>query len=110
MEGSATFTIDASITITNWVIARSRSAKFLARGEYCWDTWATLGDVIWKLTSGSVCIPHYMELRFRLSRPPGENSVTTETPSPTGTNRCLRADARRHRERILESARAVCAE
>jgi len=32
IEGSATFTIDASITITNCVIAKSISARFFARG------------------------------------------------------------------------------
>jgi len=35
---------------------------------------------------------------------------TTETPSPGETHRPLRADARRNRERILESARQVFAE
>jgi AcrR family transcriptional regulator len=36
--------------------------------------------------------------------------VTTETATQSDTNRPLRADARRNRERILESARAVFAE
>jgi AcrR family transcriptional regulator len=36
--------------------------------------------------------------------------VTTETPTSSETDRPLRADARRNRERILESARAVFAE
>jgi AcrR family transcriptional regulator len=36
--------------------------------------------------------------------------VTTETRAGTETNRPLRADARRNRERILESARSVFAE
>jgi AcrR family transcriptional regulator len=41
----------------------------------------------------------------------GENAVTvTETHSPSETHRPLRADARRNRERILESARALFAE
>jgi AcrR family transcriptional regulator len=37
-------------------------------------------------------------------------SVTTETDTPGETHRPLRADARRNRERILESAREVFAE
>src|SRR5450755_4694198 len=61
----------------------------------------------WKLTSGSVCAPHDSELRFRLSREPGEHSVSDIV---IDTDRPLRADARRNRERILESARAVFAE
>ena len=36
--------------------------------------------------------------------------MTIETPTGTETNRPLRADARRNRERILESARSVFAE
>jgi AcrR family transcriptional regulator len=40
----------------------------------------------------------------------GEKAVTTKTPPLSGTNRPLRADARRNRERILESARIVFAE
>ncbi|MBV9471830.1 MAG: TetR/AcrR family transcriptional regulator [Solirubrobacterales bacterium] len=36
--------------------------------------------------------------------------MTTETPSPPEAGRPLRADARRNRERILDSARAVFAE
>jgi AcrR family transcriptional regulator len=36
--------------------------------------------------------------------------VTTKTPPVSGTNRPLRADARRNRERILESARIVFAQ
>jgi len=36
--------------------------------------------------------------------------VTTETPTQSETDRPLRADARRNRERILESARLVFAE
>jgi AcrR family transcriptional regulator len=36
--------------------------------------------------------------------------VTTKTPPLSGTNRPLRADARRNRERILESARIVFAQ
>ena len=36
--------------------------------------------------------------------------MSTETPSKSETNRSLRADARRNRERILESAREVFAE
>src|ERR1019366_1103756 len=64
----------------------------------------------WKLTSGSGCGRDYSELRFRLSSRPGENAVTTETRTSSETNRPLRADARRNRERILESARLVFAE
>jgi AcrR family transcriptional regulator len=46
-----------------------------------------------------------------LSSDPGEKAVTaTETPSPSETHRPLRADARRNRERILESARQLFAE
>ena len=36
--------------------------------------------------------------------------MTTKTPPSSGTNRPLRADARRNRERILESARIVFAQ
>jgi AcrR family transcriptional regulator len=45
-----------------------------------------------------------------LSSEPGEKAVTTKTPPSSGTNRPLRADARRNRERILESARIVFAQ
>jgi AcrR family transcriptional regulator len=46
-----------------------------------------------------------------LSSDPDENLMTTtQTPSPAETHRPLRADARRNRARILESARQVFAE
>ena len=61
----------------------------------------------WKLTSGSGCGLDYSELGFRLSRRAGENSVTSTVSE---TDRPRRADARRNRERILESARSVFAE
>ena len=40
IDGSATFTIEASITITNCVIASSSSARFFARGVYSGGAWA----------------------------------------------------------------------
>src|ERR1700719_3276306 len=61
----------------------------------------------WKLRSGSGCAPDYSELRFRLSSEPDEDPVAETL---TDTERPQRADARRNRERILESARAVFAE
>ncbi len=60
-----------------------------------------------KLTSGSVCVGDYSELRFRLSRSRGENTVSKPLSE---IERPLRADARRNHERILESARLVFAE
>src|SRR6202043_1828627 len=62
------------------------------------------------MTSGSGCNLHYRELRFRLSTPRGKIPVTTEIQTPAEAERPLRADARRNRERILESAKAVFAE
>ena len=46
IEGSATFTIEASITTTNCVIARSASARFLARGESRSVVFGSLTDVM----------------------------------------------------------------
>ena len=54
IDGSATFTIDASITITNCTIASSSSARFLARGVYSGGVWGVLSDVM------------EADLRFRL--------------------------------------------
>ena len=54
IDGSATFTIEASITITNCVIASSSSAKFLARGVYSGGASGVLSDVM------------EADLRFRL--------------------------------------------
>jgi AcrR family transcriptional regulator len=59
-----------------------------------------------KMNLCSVCVADDTELGFRLSRP-GHRQVTISTEP---TERPLRADARRNRERLLEAARAVLAE
>ena len=46
IDGNATLTIEASITITNWVIASSTSARFFARGVYSGGVLGWLSDVI----------------------------------------------------------------
>ena len=53
IEGSATLTIEASITITNCVVASRRSARFFARGVY-------------DCGRGSVIVVTEADLRFRL--------------------------------------------
>jgi len=55
IEGSATFTIDASITTTNCVIARSASARFFARGEWSSVVVGSLPDVITIALFVAVC-------------------------------------------------------
>src|SRR4051794_4271073 len=66
------------------------------------------------MTSGSACVKGYSERRFRFVKS-GSTQMTNvvrqwDTRAPAPEERRLRADARRNRERILESARIVFSE
>ena len=69
VEGSATFTIEASMTTTSWVSGQQQQGQILGPGRVERNLCGELMGVIWKLTSGSGCNRHYRELRFRLSTP-----------------------------------------
>jgi AcrR family transcriptional regulator len=121
MDGSATFTIDASITTTNWVIAKSIRARFLPRCELrsaaalrvrepilvASPDWVSV--VLMKVLSRRNAKDNpEAEVRFLLfiagygAKIPFVKAMATD-------QRTLRADARRNHERIMTSGRELFA-
>src|SRR4051794_29920430 len=122
IEGSATFTIEASRTTTNWAM----HSRINAIQRRCSRTWCSAmtspfacvppgrGDNLYKYGIG-VPLPtvwQYTESRLRLSvgdtghtgsRKSDMTTPPTTTPAPE--QKQMRADARRNRERVLVAAR-----
>src|SRR5690349_8521302 len=104
MEGSATLTIDASRTTTNCAVASSASASHFERWVSEWAMCRTPGKEAEK------------ELRFRLTTKKIRNSGSVcqaklhAMATSVETDRPLRADARRNREKIVNAARRIVAE
>src|ERR1700739_4014435 len=101
--GSATFVIDASITIMNWVSESSRSARFLARGVSSAIIGVRKeGERGFRLLSGTI-----RSYRSVCQRNCGQRvSLMPEAPPA----KIERADKARNRARILEAAAQAFAE
>src|SRR3954447_24943392 len=139
IDGSATFTIEASSTTTNWASARSAKASHFRSGASVGLMWSP-GEVVCcpgqsrrgaraahrqfgassrppSLTCRASALRPVSELEFRFRL--HHTELTFRLSSPTFTvmtqlaapgDRPLRADARRNREKVLVAARTVFSE